>query len=172
MLQMFEVCVKSVVQVKMEKDVVDNEVKGKMFCDVFVKEKGVKIFFIGLFYKVEKEGIGEVLKDSDIVVVNYKGMLIDGKEFDNFYMCGELFFFCLDGVISGWIEGLKNIKKGGKIKLVILLVLVYGKMGVLGILVNFILVFDVELLDIKLVLKVDVKFVDVVDVKVVDVVKK
>lgn len=154
----------------MEKDVVDNEVKGKEYCEKFVKEKGVKIFLIGLVYQVVEVGKGEVLKDSDIVVVNYKGMLIDGKEFDNFYICGELFFFCLDGVILGWIEGLKNIKKGGKIKLVILLELVYGKVGVSGILLNFILVFDVELLDVKLVLKVDVKLE--VDVKVVDFVKK
>lgn len=162
-------CVKIVVQQKMEKDVIENEVKGKVFCDSFVKEKGVKILKIGLLYKVEKEGVGDVLKDSDIVVVNYKGILIDGKEFDNFYICGELFFFCFDGVILGWIEGLKNIKKGGKIKLVILLDLVYGKIGVLGILVNFMLVFDVELLDIKLVLKVDVQLEVVGDVKVVDV---
>jgi FKBP-type peptidyl-prolyl cis-trans isomerase len=32
---------------------------------------------------VEKEGTGDAPKDSDTVVVNYKGTLIDGKEFDN-----------------------------------------------------------------------------------------
>lgn len=154
----------------MEKDAVDNEVKGKEYREKFVKEKGVKIFLIGLVYQVVEVGKGEVSKDSDIVVVNYKGTLIDGKEFDNFYIRGESFFFRLDGVISGWIEGLKNIKKGGKIKLVISLELVYGKAGVSGILSNFILVFDVELLDVKLASKVDVK--SEVDAKVVDFVKK
>lgn len=73
----------------------------------------------GLLYKVEKEGAGDAPKDSDTVVVNYKGTLIDGKEFDNSYTRGEPLSFRLDGVIPGWTEGLKNIKKGGKIKLVI-----------------------------------------------------
>lgn len=34
----------------MEKDAVDNEVKGKEYREKFVKEKGVKIFLIGLVY--------------------------------------------------------------------------------------------------------------------------
>ncbi len=68
----------------------------------------------GLLYKVEKEGTGDAPKDSDTVVVNYKGTLIDGKEFDNSYTRGEPLSFRLDGVIPGWTEGLKNIKKGGK----------------------------------------------------------
>ncbi|WP_252859857.1 FKBP-type peptidyl-prolyl cis-trans isomerase, partial [Shigella sonnei] len=46
-------------------------------------------------------------------------------------------------------EGLKNIKKGGKIKLVIPPELAYGKAGVPGIPPNSTLVFDVELLDVK-----------------------
>ncbi|HBC82092.1 MAG TPA: FKBP-type peptidyl-prolyl cis-trans isomerase FkpA, partial [Escherichia sp.] len=58
-------------------------------------------------------------------------------------------------VIPGWTEGLKNIKKGGKIKLVIPPALAYGKTGVPGIPANSTLVFDVELLDIKPAPKAD-----------------
>jgi FKBP-type peptidyl-prolyl cis-trans isomerases 1 len=87
--------------------------------------------------------------------VNYKGTLIDGKEFDNSYTRGEPLSFRLDGVIPGWTEGLKNIKKGGKIKLVIPPALAYGKTGVPGIPANSTLVFDVELLDIKPAPKAD-----------------
>ena len=83
------------------------------------------------------------------MVVNYKGTLIDGKEFDNSYTRGEPLSFRLDGVIPGWTEGLKNIKKGGKIQLVIPPDLAYGKTGVPGIPANSTLVFDVELLDIN-----------------------
>jgi FKBP-type peptidyl-prolyl cis-trans isomerase FkpA len=90
-------------------------------------------------------------------VVNYKGTLIDGKEFDNSYTRGEPLSFRLDGVIPGWTEGLKNIKKGGKIKLVIPPDLAYGKTGVPGIPANSTLVFDVELLDIKPAPKADAK---------------
>ena len=148
-LQAFETRVKTSAQAKMEKDAADHEAKGKAFRDKFAKEKGVKTSSTGLLYKVEKTGTGDAPKDSDTVVVNYKGTLIDGKEFDNSYTRGEPLSFRLDGVIPGWTEGLKNIKKGGKIQLVIPPDLAYGKTGVPGIPANSTLVFDVELLDIK-----------------------
>jgi FKBP-type peptidyl-prolyl cis-trans isomerase FkpA len=156
-LQAFEARVKGAAQTKMEADAKDNEAKGKAYRDTFAKEKGVKTSSTGLVYKVEKEGTGDAPKDSDTVVVNYKGTLIDGKEFDNSYTRGEPLSFRLDGVIPGWTEGLKNIKKGGKIKLVIPPDLAYGKTGVPGIPANSTLVFDVELLDIKPAPKADAK---------------
>lgn len=148
-LQAFESRVKTAAQAKMEKDAAENDAKGKEFRAKFAKEKDVKTSSTGLLYKVEKAGTGEAPKDSDTVVVNYKGTLIDGKEFDNSYTRGEPLSFQLDGVIPGWTEGLKNIKKGGKIKLVIPPELAYGKTGVPGIPANSTLVFDVELLDVK-----------------------
>ena len=156
-LQAFEARVKSSAQAKMEKDAKENEDKGKAFRDTFAKEKGVKTSSTGLMYKIDKAGTGEAPKDSDTVVVNYKGTLIDGKEFDNSYTRGEPLSFRLDGVIPGWTEGLKNLKKGGKIKLVIPPELAYGKTGVPGIPANSTLVFDVELLDIKPAAKADAK---------------
>ncbi|EOG5778929.1 FKBP-type peptidyl-prolyl cis-trans isomerase [Cronobacter sakazakii] len=154
-LQAFETRVKGAAQAKVEKDATENEAKGKAFRDKFAKEKGVKTSSTGLLYKVEKEGTGAAPKESDTVVVNYKGTLIDGQEFDNSYKRGEPLSFRLDGVIPGWIEGLKNIKKGGKIKLVIPPELAYGKNGVPGIPANSTLVFDVELLDINPAAKAD-----------------
>ncbi len=103
-LQTFEARVKSAAQAKMEKDAADNEAKGKTFRDAFAKEKGVKTSSTGLLYKVEKEGTGEAPKDSDTVVVNYKGTLIDGKEFDNSYTRGEPLSFRLDGVIPAGLK--------------------------------------------------------------------
>ncbi|EGT5702594.1 FKBP-type peptidyl-prolyl cis-trans isomerase [Cronobacter sakazakii] len=154
-LQAFETRVKGAAQAKVEKDATENEAKGKAFRDKFSKEKGVKTSSTGLLYKVEKEGTGAAPKESDTVVVNYKGTLIDGQEFDNSYKRGEPLSFRLDGVIPGWTEGLKNIKKGGKIKLVIPPELAYGKNGVPGIPANSTLVFDVELLDINPAAKAD-----------------
>jgi FKBP-type peptidyl-prolyl cis-trans isomerase FkpA len=121
------------------------------------KEKGVKKTESGLLYQVEKPGTGATPKDSDTVVVNYKGTLVDGTEFDNSYTRGEPLSFRLDGVIPGWTEGLKHVKKGGKIKLVIPPALAYGKTGVPGIPANSTLVFEVELLDIKPAPKADAK---------------
>ncbi len=148
-LQAFEARVKGAAQARMEKDATENAEKGKKFRDDFAKQKDVKVSKSGLMYKVEKAGTGEAPKDSDTVVVNYKGTLTDGTEFDNSYTRGEPLSFRLDGVIPGWTEGLKNIKKGGKIELVIPPELAYGKTGVPGIPANSTLVFEVELLDIK-----------------------
>ncbi|AIR70369.1 MULTISPECIES: FKBP-type peptidyl-prolyl cis-trans isomerase [Dickeya] len=148
-LQSFEGRVKEAAQAKMQQDAKDNADKGTKFRDAFVKEKGVKKTESGLLYQVEKEGTGAAPKDSDTVVVNYKGTLVDGSEFDNSYKRGEPLSFRLDGVIPGWTEGLKHVKKGGKIKLVIPPALAYGEAGVPGIPANSTLVFEVELLDIK-----------------------
>ncbi|GAB7261662.1 MULTISPECIES: FKBP-type peptidyl-prolyl cis-trans isomerase [Dickeya] len=148
-LQSFEGRVKEAAQTKMQQDAKDNADKGTKFRDAFAKEKGVKKTESGLLYQVEKEGTGAAPKDSDTVVVNYKGTLVDGTEFDNSYKRGEPLSFRLDGVIPGWTEGLKHVKKGGKIKLVIPPALAYGEAGVPGIPANSTLVFDVELLDIK-----------------------
>ncbi|KFK93040.1 MULTISPECIES: FKBP-type peptidyl-prolyl cis-trans isomerase [unclassified Serratia (in: enterobacteria)] len=156
-LQSFEARVKASAQAKMEKDAKENEEKGAKYSETFAKEKGVKKTESGLLYLVEKEGTGEAPKDSDTVVVNYKGTLTDGTEFDNSYTRGEPLSFRLDGVIPGWTEGLKQIKKGGKIKLVIPPALAYGKTGVPGIPANSTLVFDVELLDVKPAAKADEK---------------
>ena len=154
-LQAFEGRVKGAAQAKMEKDAKENTEKGDAFTAKFAKEQGVKKTESGLLYQVEKEGNGAVPTDSDTVVVNYKGTLIDGTEFDNSYTRGEPLSFRLDGVIPGWTEGLKHVKKGGKIKLVIPPQLAYGKNGVPGIPANSTLVFDVELLDIKPAAKAD-----------------
>ncbi len=167
-LQAFEARVKSSAQAKMEKDAADNEAKGKEYREKFAKEKGVKTSSTGLVYQVVEAGKGEAPKDSDTVVVNYKGTLIDGKEFDNSYTRGEpLSLFpsgrCYPGLDrrseehQERTEGLKNIKKGGKIKLVIPPELAYGKAGVPGIPPNSTLVFDVELLDVKPAPKADAK---------------
>ncbi|WP_227731451.1 FKBP-type peptidyl-prolyl cis-trans isomerase [Yersinia proxima] len=162
-LQSFETRVKASAQAKMEKDAKENADKGAEYREIFAKEKDVKKTASGLLYKVEKAGTGDAPKDSDTVVVNYKGSLAEvangklaaGTEFDNSYTRGEPLSFRLDGVIPGWTEGLKQIKKGGKITLVIPPELAYGKTGVPGIPANSTLVFEVELLDVKAAPKAD-----------------
>ncbi|KAA8996349.1 FKBP-type peptidyl-prolyl cis-trans isomerase [Affinibrenneria salicis] len=148
-MQGFETRVKAAAQAKMQQDAKDNEEKGTKYRNAFAKEKGVKKTASGLLYQVEAAGTGAAPKDSDTVVVNYKGMLVDGTEFDSSYKRGEPVSFRLDGVIPGWTEGLKQVKKGGKIKLVIPPALAYSDTGVPGIPPNSTLVFEIELLDIK-----------------------
>ena len=148
-LQAFESRVKTAATAKAEKDAQENASKGEAFAAKFAKEQGVKKTESGLLYRIEKAGSGATPKDTDTVVANYRGTLIDGTEFDNSFTRGKPLSFRLDGVIPGWTEGLKQIKKGGKIKLVIPPKLAYGASGVPGIPANSTLVFDVELVDIK-----------------------
>jgi FKBP-type peptidyl-prolyl cis-trans isomerase FkpA len=154
-LQSFEAKIKQAAAVKLEQDAKDNADKGDKYRTTFAKQKGVKKTTGGVLYKVEKAGTGKAPTNTDTVVVNYKGTLVDGTEFDNSYKRGEPLSFRLDGVIPGWTEGLKEVRKGGKIELVIPPDQAYGKTGVPGIPANSTLIFEVELLDIKPAAKAD-----------------
>ena len=85
------------------------------------------------------------------IVVNYKGTLIDGTEFDSSYSRGVPFDFDLGAgqVIAGWEQGFEGMKVGGKRKLVIPANLAYGDRAIGPIPANSTLVFEVELLDVK-----------------------
>ncbi len=53
------------------------------------KKEGVVTLPSGLQYKVLKEGEGKVPGPTDIVTLNYRGMFIDGTEFDSSAMHGK-----------------------------------------------------------------------------------
>ncbi|WP_237388294.1 FKBP-type peptidyl-prolyl cis-trans isomerase [Xenorhabdus sp. Sc-CR9] len=145
----FEKKVKEMAQAKAEKDAGENGAKGDEYRKKFAKQAGVVETKSGLLYKIEKEGTGKTPKETDTVVVNYKGSLIDGQVFDSSYERKEPLSIRLDSVIPGWKEGLQNVKKGGKITLVIPPKLAYDQASLPKIPANSTLVFDVELLDIK-----------------------
>jgi len=69
-------------------------------------EKGVVVTASGLQYIIMKEGAGPKPKPTDMVSVNYRGTLIDGKEFDSSYKHGQPATFGVTGVIPGWTEAL------------------------------------------------------------------
>ena len=111
---------------------------------------GVKTTASGLQYKVEKEGSGTPPKETDTVVVNYRGTLIDGTEFDSSYKRGEPATFPVNRVIKGWTEALQLMKPGAKYQLVIPPDLAYGPGGTGGdIGPNATLIFEVELISAK-----------------------
>jgi FKBP-type peptidyl-prolyl cis-trans isomerase len=95
------------------------------------------------------EGEGEAPSATDSVVVHYEGSLIDGTVFDSSIARGAPAEFGLNQVIRGWTEGLQLIKPGGKARLTIPSDLGYGPGGVGNIPPNAVLVFEVELLEVK-----------------------
>ena len=100
----------------------------------------------GLMYVVLKEGDGPAPKPTDMVQVKYKGWLLSGEVFDS----GEIGFSLKRGVIQGWLEGVAMMKVGGKRRLIIPPQLAYAEHGKgQAIPPNTVLVFDVELLEIK-----------------------
>ncbi len=108
---------------------------------------------------VTQEGTGNTPNPGDTVYVHYTGKLTSGKVFDSSQdstlrpgMPLEPIKFPIGQgmVIKGWDAGIGALKKGSKATLVIPSSLAYGLQGsppaIPG---NSVLVFDVELVDIK-----------------------
>jgi FKBP-type peptidyl-prolyl cis-trans isomerase FklB len=127
-----------------------NAEAGKKFLDENKKKEGVKTTASGLQYKVLNEGKGESPKETDMVITNYKGTLLDGTEFDSSYKRNEPATFPVNRVIKGWTEALLLMKPGAKYQLFIPSNLAYGERAVgdkIG--PNSTLIFEVELVAIK-----------------------
>jgi len=121
----------------------------KDFVDKAAKEKGAAKTASGLIYLSLKEGSGSGPAATDKVKVNYRGTLVDGKEFDSSYKRGQPAEFPLNGVIKCWTEGVQMMKPGGKAKFVCPPEIAYGERGSGLIPANATLVFEIELLEVK-----------------------
>lgn len=122
---------------------------GQEYLDKNKKKQGVLVTKSGLQYRVIKEGAGVTPKATDLVKVHYRGTLIDGTEFDSSYKRNQPAEFPLNQVIPGWTEGLQLMKAGSKYELVIPSALGYGERGNQSIPGNSVLIFEVELLEVK-----------------------
>ena len=106
----------------------------------------------GLWYTDLAAGQGEAAVAGRTVTVHYTGWLPDGTKFDSSRDRGEPFAFTLGAgqVISGWDEGVKGMKVGGRRKLVLPPQLAYGDGGAPPTIPpHATLVFDVEVLKIE-----------------------
>jgi FKBP-type peptidyl-prolyl cis-trans isomerase FkpA len=122
--------------------------QSKEYIEKAAKEKGAVRTESGLIYIPLKEGSGDSPKATDNVKVDYRGTLVDGKEFDSSYGRGKPAQFPLNGVIKCWTEGVQMMKPGGKAKLVCPADIAYGKAGASTVPPDATLVFEVELHEI------------------------
>lgn len=123
-----------------------NAAEGQKFLAENGKKPGVITTPSGLQYQVLTEGTGAKLKPTDIVQLNYKGMLVDGKVFDSSEEHGGPAAFQPTAVVPGLREAMGLMRVGGKYKVFIPASLAYGEQGTPGgpIPPNATLLFDIE----------------------------
>lgn len=128
------------------------DISAKFLQDNTAKE-GVVTTESGLQYVVLQDASGDSLKkpkSTDTVEVHYEGKLLDDTVFDSSYQRNQTATFPLNGVISGWTEGLQYMSIGSKFRFFIPPELAYGIEGSgnrIG--PNELLIFDVELISIQ-----------------------
>ena len=126
-----------------------NRKEGDAFLAANKAKPGVITLPDGLQYKVLTAGTGPKPGAGDTVTVNYRGTLVNGKEFDSSYKRGQPVSFPLGGVIKGWTEALQLMPVGSKWQLFIPAELAYGDHPPTpDIEPGAVLIFDVELLSI------------------------
>jgi hypothetical protein len=101
----------------------------------------------GVYYKILQEGSGDFVNPNDTLVLNYKGQLLNGFVFDETKTGPAT--FPLKRLIRGWQTGLPFCRQGGKIRLIIPSSLGYSIRNLGVIPPNSILLFDIEVLEIK-----------------------
>ena len=127
-----------------------NKKEGDAFLAANKTKEGVTTLPSGLQYKILTAGTGAKPTATDSVVCNYRGTLINGKEFDSSYKGGRPATFPVNGVIKGWTEALQLMPVGSKWQLFVPPDLAYGDRGAgADIGPGSTLIFEVELISIQ-----------------------
>jgi FKBP-type peptidyl-prolyl cis-trans isomerase len=127
-----------------------NKSEGDAFLAANKAKEGVVTLASGLQYKILTAGTGKMPTADNTVVCQYRGTLIDGKEFDSSYTRNQPASFQVKGVIKGWTEVLQLMPVGSKWQVVIPPALAYGERGTgADIGPNATLIFEIELVAIK-----------------------
>jgi FKBP-type peptidyl-prolyl cis-trans isomerase FkpA len=100
---------------------------------------------MGYFYTIEKPGSEKKPHACSEVVIDYVGTLTNGTEFDK----GADVSFPLDRLILGWQMGMPKIGEGGAITLYLPPSLAYGDEASGEIPSHSILIFKIELHEVK-----------------------
>ena len=121
--------------------------EGESFLRDNGKRPGIITTASGLQYEILEEGNGKHPKATDSVKCHYEGRLIDGTVFDSSIRRGEPAVFPLNGVISGWTEGVQLMAEGAKYRFYIPYQLAYGANGAGSSIPPYAaLIFDIELI--------------------------
>jgi FKBP-type peptidyl-prolyl cis-trans isomerase FklB len=149
-LTQLQTSVRQKMEVKSKEEGASNRKEGDAFLAANKSKEGIVTLPDGLQYKILKEGTGPKPAASDTVSCNYRGTLLNGKEFDASSKHGGPISFQVGGVIKGWTEALQLMPVGSKWQLFIPADLAYGDHPPQGgdLAPGDTLVFDVELVSI------------------------
>lgn len=132
------------------KSTTDNKVEGEAFLAENKKKEGVVTLESGLQYKIIKAGDGRKPTMDDTVECQYRGLFVNGNEFDSSYHTQQPATFKIAEMIPGWRQALPLMPTGSKWQLFIPAQLAYGEHGKGGSIgPNAALIYEVELLAIK-----------------------
>jgi FKBP-type peptidyl-prolyl cis-trans isomerase len=115
-------------RVRMEKaqaEAAQRKEEGEAFLNENKTKEGVQVTESGVQYRVLTPGNGESPKPGDKVLVNYKGTLLDGTQFD----ANDSADFRVNGVVPGFREALQLMAPGAKYQIWIPSNLAYGDRG-------------------------------------------
>ncbi|MEI8634516.1 FKBP-type peptidyl-prolyl cis-trans isomerase [Vibrio sp. PP-XX7] len=127
-----------------------NLAKGKQFLTDNGQKDDVLTTSSGLQYQILQEGSGENHpKLTSKVTVHYHGTLLNGDVFNSSVDNRKPITFSVKQVIKGWQEGLQLMVVGQKVRFFIPPALAYGNRRAGKIPPGSVLIFDIELLEIK-----------------------
>jgi FKBP-type peptidyl-prolyl cis-trans isomerase FkpA len=123
---------------------------GAAFLAKIAAEPGIKKTESGAILATIKEGNGAIPKITDTVKVNYVGTLIDGTVFDSSAKKGGPATIRMNEMSKCWVEGMQQMKVGGKSKLICPSNLAYRDKGSPPLIKpGATLVFEIELLEVE-----------------------
>jgi len=126
------------------------DAKSKEYYEKAAAEEGVIQSGSGLLYKSLKEGSGASPGVLNTVKVNYRGTLINGREFNSTYKRNMPEQHAMNRVFRCWQDGLLKMKVGGKAKLVCPPEIAFKSNGAAGIVPpGAVVTYEIELLGIK-----------------------
>ncbi|MFC2091390.1 FKBP-type peptidyl-prolyl cis-trans isomerase, partial [Elusimicrobiota bacterium] len=121
------------------------------YIDEISKKEGIRKSG-DLMYKVLEEGRGARPNIDDKILVHFRGILPDGREFDSSYRAGSPIMFKVSWV-GAWHKLLENMRVGGKYRFYLPSKIAYGKEGIVTpsgeviIPPDTTVIFEIELLD-------------------------
>jgi peptidylprolyl isomerase len=133
-----------------KKEALENIAISKDFLAKNKANQGVIQTASGLQYQVLQKGEGSKHPSASTTVkVHYHGTLLDGTIFDSSVDRGQPISFSLNQVIKGWTEGVQLMVEGDKFKFFVPSDLGYGNRSTGKITSGSLLIFEVELLEIR-----------------------